>query len=151
MINLQRTVLFFFVTQLVACGAPSTTQHNCPGDNPSVKPINIKYKDPKTVNNPRIEVVPRKQTADEGDVLQFNLVGPNEIEVSTSGKKFEGKWLKGSGEKGKHGGNDKFYVCVPTDLFDKEPDSVKEKDFGYNVNADGHPELDPIVRVIRDH
>lgn len=116
-----------------------------------MKPINIKYEDPKKVKDPKIKVVPPYQTADEGDVLQFNLIGPNEIEVATSGKKPEGKWLKGSGEKDKQGGNDKFYVCVPTDLFDDEPDSVEEKEFGYNVNADGHTELDPIVRVIRDH
>lgn len=131
---------------LGACGPQALVTHNCPGANPGVVPININF------NGANINVAPNPQKANEGDVLQFNLVGANNVQVSTSGKTAADGWLNGSGKKkaGK-AGSEKFFVCVRSDLFEGEPSTVTEKDFGYNVNAVGKPQLDPIVRVIRQN
>lgn len=130
---------------LGACAPQALVSHNCPGANPGIVPININY------NGPAINVAPNTQTAHQGDVLQFNLVGANNIQVSTSGKTEADGWLNGSGKK-KAGDaeSEKFFICVRTDLFEGDPITVTEKDFGYNVNATGKPQLDPIVRVIRN-
>jgi len=145
MIKLQQTVLMVSIAFVGACAAPITaTDYNCEGANPGIVPINIIYS-----TNP-ITVAPDPQTADEGDVLKFNLVGPNNVRVSTSGKTPDDGWLNGSGKKkvGKAASN-QFYVCVPTDLFDDEEEGVTEKEYKYNVNAVGKPQLDPRVRIIR--
>jgi len=151
MITLKYTVLLASVPFFGACVAPSTTpapttptvtNHGCPEPNPGIRPININY-----TNSP-IVVAPSTQTADAGDVLQFNIIGANNIQVSTSGKTPVDGWLNGNGKKkaGKPA-SQKFYICVPTDLFPPDAPSGEELDFGYNVNAVGKPPLDPIVRV----
>ena len=140
---LRRGVLLLFLMALGACAVHPPTAHNCPGANPGVIPININY------NAPTIVVAPSNQDADQGDVLQFNLIGANKVLVSTSGKTPDADWLNGSGKKKKDGTNNKFFVCVPTDLFDGLPEIVKDKEFGYDVNAVGHPQLDPVVTVHR--
>jgi len=145
MIKLQQTVLMVSIALVAACAGPiTTTDYVCEGANPGIVPINIIY------NGSQITVAPDPQTADEGDVLRFNLVGPNNVRVSTSGKTPNDGWLNGSGKKkaGKAASN-QFYVCVPTDLFDDEEEGVTEKDYEYNVNAVGKPQLDPKVRIIR--
>jgi hypothetical protein len=93
-------------------------------------------------------VAPDPQTADEGDVLRFNLVGGNGVLVSTSGKTAEAGWLNGHGKKkaGK-AESEHFFVCVPTDLFEGEDEDIQDKSFGYNVDAVGKPQLDPIVII----
>ena len=140
---IQRSgVLLLFLIALNACAVHPPTAHNCPGANPGVVPININY------NAPTIVVAPPKQDAKQGDVLQFNLIGANNILVSTAGKTPAAGWLNGSGKK-KLRGSDKFFICVPTDLFDGSLDTVTKKEFGYKVNAVGHPELDPVVTVHR--
>jgi len=118
------------------------TDHGCPGANPGVRPITINY-----TNSPII-VAPPTQTADAGDVLQFNLVGPNDVQVSTAGKTPADGWLNGNGKKkaGKPA-SERFYICVRDDLFPPNAPSGATLDFGYNVNAVGKPQLDPIVRV----
>lgn len=127
-----------------ACAPQAPLTHDCPGTNPAVVPININY------NGATINVAPDPQTAHQGDVLQFNLIGANDVQVSTSGKTAADGWLNGSGKKkAGNASSEKFFVCVRSDLFEGEPDKVIEKDFGYNVNATGRPQLDPIVRVIR--
>lgn len=145
MIKLQQTVLMISIALVGACAAPiTTTDYDCEGANPGIVPININY------NGTQITVAPDPQTADAGDVLRFNLVGSNNVRVSTSGKTPEAGWLNGSGKKkiGEAASN-QFYVCVPTDLFDDEDEDVEEKDYEYNVNAVGKPQLDPKVRIIR--
>ena len=147
MISLRHTALPVSLLILGSCAAPSTTTvHGCPGASPGIVPININY------SGANIIVAPDPQTAQEGDVLQFNLVGANDVQVSTSGKTPADGWLNGSGKKkaGK-AASEKFFICVRTDLFEGDPRTVTEKDFGYNVNVVGKPQLDPIVRVIRDH
>ena len=147
MISLRHTALPVSLMLLGACVAPSTTmEHNCPGANPGIVPITINY------NGATINVAPDPQTAHEGDVLRFNLVGPIDVQVSTSGKTPADGWLNGSGKmKAGKAASEKFFVCVRKDLFDGDPSTVTEKDFGYNVDAVGKARLDPIVRVIRDH
>jgi hypothetical protein len=131
---------------LGACAPKALVTHDCPGANPGVVPININY------NGATINVAPDPQTANEGDVLQFNLVGANDVQVSTSGKTAADGWLNGGGKKkAGNAASEKFFVCVRSDLFEGEPGTVTEKDFGYNVNAEGKPQLDPIVRVIRQN
>lgn len=146
MTRLQQTVLLVSIAFVGACAKPSTTtEHNCPGANPGIVPININYKDA------RIKVTPDQQTAHQGDALRFNLVGVDNILVSTSGKTPDAGWINSSGRKkpGKANSN-QFYVCVPTDLFPDEANIGDEKEFGYNVNAVGKPQLDPKVRVIKN-
>lgn len=142
----QQIVLLFSIAFVGGCAAPLTTaDYDCPGANPGRVPININYR------NPTIDVKPDTQLVHEGDVLRFNLVGSNNVLVSIHGKTPEAGWLNGSGKKkpGKSASN-QFYVCVPTDLFGEEAMSGDEKEFSYNVNAVGKPELDPRVRVIRN-
>lgn len=117
---------------------------DCPGANPGIIPININYeRNPINVTGPR-------HTVYEGDVLRFNLVGADNKRVSTFGKNAEAGWLNGSGKKKPGKANsDRFYICVPTDLFEGEPDTVTKKDFGYNVDAEGRDRLDPVVPVRR--
>ena len=118
--------------------------HGCPGASPGIVPININYQ-----QSP-IKVVGPNQRVYEGDVLRFNLIGSDEVLVSTSGKTAEAGWLNGSGKKkAKNANSDRFYVCVPTDLFVDEPESVTEKEYAYNVDAVGRPQLDPVVPVRR--
>jgi hypothetical protein len=146
MIRLQQTVLLLSIALVGACAAPSTTtNHNCPGANPGIVPINVNF------IGPTINVEPDSQTANEGDVLRFNLVGADNVLVSTSGKTPDAGWLNSSGKRkpGK-AASYQFYVCVPTDLFPDEAKSGDEKDFEYNVNAVGKPQLDPKVRIIRN-
>ena len=102
-------------------------------------------------NNNPIIVVPNPQTADEGDVLRFNLVGPNNVWVSTSGKTPEAGWLNGSGKRktGKTA-SFQFYVCVPDDLFPEDAEKGDVQEYDYNVDAVGKPQLDPKVRIIRN-
>ena len=125
-------------------GPPPQDKHNCPGSNPGIVPITINYQ-----QSP-INVIGPNQDVHEGDVLRFNLVGANNILVSTSGKTAVDGWLNGSGFKSNGKSNsDRFYVCVPTFLFEGEPESVTEKDYSYNVDAVGKPQLDPVVPVRR--
>jgi hypothetical protein len=139
-----RLSLLILVSWLVAACAPQTT-HKCPGTNPGIVPITINY------NGATINVAPDPQTADEGDVIQFNIIGADNKRVSTSGKTPIDGWLNGNGKKkpGK-AASEKFFVCVPTDLFEGDPPKILHKDFGYNVNVEGKPEKDPVVRVMRD-
>ena len=121
---------------------PSPSDHGCPGSSPGIVPININY------NNPDIVVAPDPQSVDEGDVIRFNLIGANDVLVSTAGSTPEGGWLNGSGKKKPgNSASNKFYVCVPTDLFPEGTKPDEEKDFKYDVSAVGHPTLDPVVRV----
>ncbi|HSN51484.1 MAG TPA: hypothetical protein VLS87_03060 [Woeseiaceae bacterium] len=117
---------------------------DCPGANSGIIPININYeRDPINVTGPR-------HTVYEGDVLRFNLVGADNKLVSTSGKNAEAGWLNGSGKKKSGKANsDRFYICVPTDLFEGEPDTVTKKEYLYNVDAEGRDRLDPVVPVRR--
>jgi len=146
--GLRFTALLTSLMLLGACPAPkpgpSVTSHGCPGSSPGIVPININY------NAPTIVVAPPNQDADEGDVLQFNLVGANDVRVSTSGKTAEDGWLNGSGKKkaGKPA-SQKFYVCVPDDLFPEGTAPGTTKEFEYNIDAVGKPRLDPIVTVRR--
>ncbi len=139
MIILRHGVLLLFLMALGACAVKPLQTHGCEGANPGVVPININY------NNPNIGA-PANKHAVLGDVLQFNLVGPNEVLVSTSGKTADAGWLNGSGKKKKNGANDKFFICVERDLL---PEKVDEMEYGYNVNAVGHNQLDPVVTVHR--
>lgn len=143
MIIVRHGVLLLFLMAFGSCAVKPLQSHDCPGANPGVVPININY------NAPTIVVAPPNQDADQGDVLQFNLIGANKVLVSTSGKTPDAGWLNGSGKKKMDGTNNKFFICVPTDLFDGLPETVKEKEFGYDVNAVGHPQLDPVVTVNR--
>jgi hypothetical protein len=119
----------------------------CPDGNPGVVPITINYGDR---HGATIMVTGPNQDVFEGDELQFNLVGSDNILVSTSGKTPDAGWLNGSGKKKDGNPNSvRFSVCVPTDLFDGEPVDVQEKDYSYNVDAEGRPTLDPIVPVRR--
>lgn len=117
---------------------------DCPGANPGIIPINVIYeKEPIEVQGPR-------HTVYEGDVLRFNLVGANNILVSTSGKNAESGWLNGSGKRKPGNSNSyQFYICVPTDLFENDPITVKLKEYKYNVDAVGFNKLDPVVPVRR--
>ena len=142
----QHTGCLLFSILLGACAPQAPLSHNCPGANPGIVPITINY------NGANITVAPNPQTANEGDVLRFNLVGASNVQVSTSGKTAADGWLNGGGKKkaGKSA-SEKFFVCVRSDLFEGEPNTVTEKDFGYNVDAVGKPQLDPVVRVIRQN
>lgn len=135
--QLKSVALLVTVSLLGACAAQP--EHLCPGANPGIVPININY------NGANINVAPDPQTAHIGDVLQFNLIGPNDILVSTSGKTAADGWLNGSGKKkAGNSASEKFYVCVRDDL----PIAVgAHKDYKYNVDAVGKPQLDPVVRV----
>jgi len=139
------------ILALVAgCGSPDKgnggmdKDHGCPGANPGVVPININYQQADIqVNGPN-------QIVYEGDVLRFNLVGPDNVLVSTSGKSAPDGWLNGSGKrKANNPASERFFVCVPTDLFEDDPDAVDEKEYYYNVDAVGHDRLDPVVPVRR--
>jgi len=145
MLRLQQTILLVSIALVGACAAPSiTNNHTCPGANPGIVPININY------NGAAINVAPDPQTADEGDVLQFNLVGADNVLVSTSGKTPGAGWLNGSGiKKPGKAESAKFFICIPTDLFPADAKEGETKDFGYNVNAVGKKELDPMVTVTR--
>jgi hypothetical protein len=116
--------------------------HGCPGSGPGIVPITINY------NGPSIVVSPPNQDADEGDVLQFNIVGAAGVWVSTSGKTPAAGWLNGSGRKqdGKPG-SEKFYVCVPDGLFPTGTKPGTRKEFKYNVDVEGKSQLDPVVTV----
>jgi hypothetical protein len=123
-----------------------TTDDECKFRN-GVVPINIIYKDKGiTVAPPP----PKKAYANEGQYLQFNLVGEDGVLVSTSGKAPKDGWLSGSGKrKAGNSASFQYFVCVRTDLF---PDGAKpgdELEFEYNVQAVGHTTLDPIVVVRR--
>jgi hypothetical protein len=122
---------------------PAMTDHNCPSSSPGVD-ITINY------NGATITVAPPNKKVDEGDVLVFNLVGANDVWVSTSGKTPSDGWLNGSGRK-KDGkpASEKFYICVPYGLFPDDAKEGDEKEFEYNVDAVGKPQLDPIVTVRR--
>lgn len=123
--------------------------HGCPGSNPGIKPINIRY------NGSTIEVHPDKKTdVSQGDVIRFNLVYTGnqdpepEVLVSIAGKNAPSGWLNSSGKmKSGDPASTRFYVCVPTDLFDGEPATVVEKEYRYGVMAVDHEPLDPIVTV----
>ena len=118
--------------------------HGCPGANQGAIPINIIYqREPLQVTGP-------DRTVYEGDVLRFNLVGRDNVLVSTSGKTPDAGWLNASGKKKPGNSNsDRFYVCVPTDLFDEEPQDLAVKNYYYNVDAVGFEQLDPVVPVRR--
>jgi len=122
----------------------SASEHSCPGSNPGIRPIKIDFdKDDIVVSGPHQDVY-------EGDVLRFNLVGKDNVRVSTTGKTPDQGWLNGSGKRKKNQpASTRFFVCVPTDLFEGELKSVEEKDYFYNVDAVGHPQLDPVVPVRR--
>jgi len=150
--RIQLTILLFSLTLFGACAAsngrppPSTSEHHCPGSNPGIVPININY------NGAKINVAPDPQTAHQGDVLRFNLIGNDEVLVSIYGKTPEANWLHGSGKrKDGNAASQKFFICVPTDLFDDEENGDDTKSYGYNVNASDSdntwPELDPIVII----
>jgi hypothetical protein len=143
--GIRISLLILFSSVITAC-APQNT-HKCPGSNPGIVPININY------NGATINVAPDPQSAGEGDVIQFNIVGAENKRVSISGKTPIDGWLNGSGKKkpGKPA-SEKFFVCVPTDLFEGDPPElqISHKDFGYNVNVEGKPEKDPVVRVRRN-
>jgi len=122
----------------------SVNPEDCPGANPGIIPINIIYEqEPIEVKGPR-------HTVYEGDVLRFNLVGADNILVSTSGKNAESGWLNGSGKRKPGNSNSyQFFICVPTDLFEGEPGTVTLKEYRYNVDAVGLNRLDPVVPVRR--
>ncbi len=146
MIRLQHVVLLVSIVLVGACAAPPTTTGQlCPGANPGIVSITINY------NGAAINVAPDPQTAHEGDVLRFNLVGTNNVLVSTSGKTSDAGWLNSSGKRkpGKPASY-RFEICVPTDLFPEDAKKGDEKDFKYNVNAVGKPQLDPMVTIIRN-
>lgn len=117
---------------------------DCPNADPEGIPININYeRDPIMVTGPN-------QPVYEGDKLRFNLVGADNKRVSTFGKNAEAGWLNGSGKKKPGKANsDRFYICVPTDLFEGEPADVTKKEYEYNVDAEGRSQLDPVVPVRR--
>jgi len=156
MIRLKHTVLLVSMAFAGACATadapaptptPAPPDHGCPGSSPLVVPININY------GASPIVVAPPTQTADAGQVLQFNLIGthpPPDVGplVSTAGKTAEAGWLNGSGKrKNAIVATHQFYICVPKDLFPPNAPSGATLDFGYNVNAVGKPQLDPVVRV----
>ena len=119
-------------------------EHGCPGSNPGIVPININYQQTD------IKVTGPNQDVWEGDVLRFNLVGDDNVLTSTAGKTAVDGWLNGSGKiKPNKPASTRFYICVPTDLFSGDPKSVQKRDYKYNVNAVGHPQLDPVVPVRR--
>ena len=121
---------------------PAANDHGCPGSSPRIVPININY------NGPNIVVAPKNQDADEGDVLQFNLVGADDVWVSTSGKTPPDGWLNASGRtKAGDPASEKFFICVPYGLFPADAKEGDKKDFSYNVDAVGKTQLDPIVTV----
>jgi len=148
-----RIMLSVAILALVAgCGSPGkgnggggqASDHGCPGANPGIVPININYQqDDIQVNGPN-------QDVHEGDVLRFNLVGSDDVLVSTSGKSAPDGWLNGSGKKkANNSASERFFICVPTDLFVDDPDDVVVKEYYYNVDAVGHDRLDPVVPVRR--
>jgi hypothetical protein len=106
-----------------------------------VVPININYTGADLV------VAPPSQTVYEGQVIQFNLVGRDDVLVSTSGKEAKDGWLNGSGKR-KQGkpASYHFFICVPTDLF-PEGELRDTLPFNYNVDAVGFDPLDPVVVV----
>jgi hypothetical protein len=75
------------------------------------------------------------------------MVGSNGTFVKTLGATDDAAWLLGGAVMTP--GNQRFFVCVPRDLI--EPDRARRdpqtRDFKYNVEATGHPTLDPVVRV----
>ena len=115
--------------------------HSCPYANQGLVTVTINFQ----ANN--IVVNPSPVTAAQGDVIQFILVGSDGTLIKTEGATPDAAWLLGGAFKTP--GNQRFFVCVPRDLID--PDQVsrdpKMKDFKYNVEATGHPTLDPVVRV----
>jgi len=151
MIYLRKITVVLSVTTLGALlqscagiSGNSVHPHNCQDANEGAIPINIIYqREPLEVNGPN-------QTVYEGDVLRFNLVGRDNVLVSLSGKEPDDGWLNASGKKKPGKANsDRFYVCVPTDLFEDEGRDVMEKDYEYNVDAVGFDQLDPVVPVRR--
>jgi len=125
---------------------PLASEHSCEGSNPGIRPIRINFEEDEiVVSGPKPNPGVR-----EGDVLRFNLVGKHNVRVSTTGKTTDEGWLNGSGKiKENQPASTRFFVCVPKDLFENEPDTVDEKNFYYNVDAVGHPQLDPVVPVRR--
>jgi hypothetical protein len=125
---------------------PILSEHSCPGSNPGIRPIRINFEEEEIVvsgPNPNPGVY-------EGDVLRFNLVGKDNVRVATTGKTLDEAWLNGSGKrKTNQPASTRFFVCVPTDLFEGDPPDIQEKSFYYNVEAVGHPKLDPVVPVRR--
>jgi hypothetical protein len=107
-------------------------------------PISINY------NGTEIVVSPPNQHATEGDVLQFNLIGGDNVWVSTSGKTPADGWLNGSGRKepGKPA-SQRFFVCVPYGLFPVGTKPGTTKEFRYNVDVEGKDQLDPVVTVLK--
>jgi hypothetical protein len=121
---------------------PAATDHACPGANPGIVPININY------NGPNIVVAPPNQEANEGDVLRFNLIGANDLWVSTSGKTSSDGWLNGSGRKEENKpASEKFEICVPYGLFPEGTKPGTLKEFSYNVDVETKSQLDPVVTV----
>jgi len=168
MITLKHTVLLVSIAFVGACATaktpapaaeappaqaavppPPMENHGCPGANPGIKPIRIKY------GGNTIEVTPPHagngdpgpaQYVRNGDVLKFILVAPppNGKLVSTSGENAEAGWLNGSGKRVENKpATHQFYICVPEDLVPLNT----HVDFKYNVDVVGKPRLDPIVRV----
>ena len=153
MTGLRQMTLMLSLILIGSCAAsgggspppPPADPHGCPGSNPGITPINIKY------NGSTIKAEPDKKEVHQGDVIRFNLVYTGtqhpepEVLVSTAGKNPPSGWLNGSGEK--KAGNPastRFYICVPTDLV---PDDEEEEEYQYSVNAVEHTELDPVVTV----
>lgn len=141
---LSVTALGALLQSCAGISGGSVHAHDCPGANPGIVPITINYQqDP-------INVVGPNQTVYEGDVLRFNLIGVDNVLVSTSGKTPDAGWLNASGKtKPKKAKSDRFFVCVPTDLFEGEDRDVMEKKYSYNVDAVGFKQLDPVVPVRR--
>lgn len=151
MINFRRSLILVSLVSLAGCPAPykgsddviPMHESDCDANARKV-PITINYQQDE------IKVVGPNQDVYEGYILRFNLVGSNNVRVSTSGKTATDGWLNGSGKrKANKPASERFDVCVPTDLFEGEPDSVQKKDFYYNVDAVGHDRLDPVVPVRR--
>jgi hypothetical protein len=76
---------------------------------------------------------PTVKIAHPNDKLKFKLLGPPDKNVDVDGKTVTDTWLTGNGKK-------HFYVCVPNE--------IAKDDYGYNVDPEGSPPLDPVVRIL---
>lgn len=145
-------VAWLFVTGiLVGCAAeetvpagktaPAGPPHSCPFANPGLVTVTINYQAKNIV------AAPSPVDAIQGDVIQFIIVGANGTLVETEGATTDAAWLLGGAVKTP--GNQRFFVCVPRDLFEQRRGRTdpQVKDFKYNVKATGHPTLDPVVTV----
>lgn len=108
-------------------GCTKMAANPCPGSNPGFVQINITHNS-TTTSAPAIKI------AHPNDKLKFHLLGPPNKTVDVKEKTGSEAWFKGSDKK-------PFFVCVPADV--KYP-----HDYGYSVQPEDSPLLDPVVRIL---